>query len=135
MTADRAGSGTRSEAAEQAASVVVDAAIEVHRELGPGFSEVIYRSCMVQELRSRGVEVRPEVSVTVTYKGQSDHGNLRLDLLVDGELVVELKSVQELGRVHRKQLSAYLEVTGRELGLLLNFDVPLMKDGIQRVIR
>lgn len=115
--------------------MTVDSAIQVHRELGPGFSESIYQSCMVQELTERGIPVRSEVSVPVTYKGQAGHGTLRLDMLVDERLVVELKSVESIDRLHRKQLLSYLKVTGHRLGLLLNFEVPLMKDGIRRVIR
>lgn len=120
---------------ERAAATVVDSAIEVHRELGPGFTESVYQSCLVQELERRDVPVRSEVSVPVVYKGEAGHGALRLDLLVDSCLVVELKSVERLQRVHRKQLLGYLKLTGHRLGLLLNFEVPLMKDGIRRVIR
>lgn len=120
---------------EQAAAVTVDSAVQAHRELGPGFSESFYQSCMVQELTDRGIPVRSEVSVPVTYKDQAGHGTLRLDLLVDERLVVELKSVETIGRLHRKQLLSYLKITGHRLGPLLNFEVPLMKDGIRRVIR
>lgn len=120
---------------EQAAAVAVDAAVQVHRELGPGFTESIYQSCLLQELSERGVDVDSEVSFPVEYKGTTGHGTLRLDILVNQCLVLELKSIESVGRVHRKQLLAYLKVTGHRLGLLLNFNVPLMKEGIHRVIR
>lgn len=123
------------ERTEQAASNVVDAAIQVHRALGPGFTESIYQSCLIQELQDRGVPVRSELAVPVQYKGKGGHGALRLDMLVDERLIVELKAVQDLDPVHKKQLLAYLKLTGHRLGLLLNFEVPLMKDGIRRVIR
>lgn len=113
--------------------IVVDAAMAVHRELGPGLLEQIYECCLVEELRQRAVPCECQVMVPVTYKGRILDTNLRMDLLVDGKLVVELKSVDSLAPIHHAQLLTYLKQTGCRLGLLINFNVPLLKSGIRRI--
>ncbi len=107
----------------------------IHSELGPGLLESVYQSCMVVELKTMGMSVRSEVPVPVYYRGQrvTEEG-LRLDLLVNDQVIVELKSVEEVQPVHKKQLLTYLRLTQKPLGLLINFNVPLLKDGITRVI-
>jgi GxxExxY protein len=119
----------------QLSSQIIKAAMTVHRELGPGLLESIYQSCMVIELRDRGIEVKPEVSLPVIYRGQkvNDEG-FRIDLLVEDKIIVELKSVEIVQPVHKKQLLSYLRLSNKPLGLLINFNMPLLKDGITRII-
>jgi GxxExxY protein len=112
---------------------VVDAALEVHRELGPGYLESVYEEALGVELELRGVAFERQVPVAVDYKGQSV-GEGRLDLLVGGELIIELKAVEALLPVHKAQVLSYLKATKKQLGLLVNFNVPLIKNGIKRII-
>lgn len=120
--------------AEAIARGVIGAAIEVHRELGPGFLESIYRRAMAYELSSNGLRVEEEKEVTVRYKDIQIPGR-RLDLLVGGRVVVELKCVEELVPIHQAQVISYLKATGLRLGLLVNFKSQMVKDGIKRVVR
>jgi GxxExxY protein len=114
---------------------VISAAISVHRELGPGLLESVYQDCMLMELRNLGARVEGEVPLPVFYKGQKikDEG-FRIDLLVEDLVIVELKSVEVVQPVHKKQLLTYLRLANRELGLLINFGEALLKKGIYRVI-
>jgi GxxExxY protein len=115
-------------------SKIIQAAINVHRELGPGLLESVYKECMVIELPEMGLNVKTEVEVPVIYRGHSIMSlGYRLDLLVENRVVVELKSVEQIKDVHKKQLLTYLRLTKKELGLLINFNVPLLKDGISRI--
>jgi GxxExxY protein len=114
--------------------VVIAAAIAVHRELGPGLLESAYRACLVHELRCRGRRVESEVPVTVTYHGVQLPRSYRLDLLVEGTLIAELKSVHALEALHTAQLLTYLRLTGQPIGLLINFNVPVLRLGIRRVV-
>ena len=115
------------------AKAIVDAAIEVHRTLGPGFLESIYEEALAIELTRRSIPFERQVPLTVKYKGHAV-GESRVDLLVGGELVVELKSVEELAPVHVAQVVSYLKAFGRSLGLLLTFNVKLMRTGVRRVV-
>lgn len=112
---------------------IIAAAIEVHRQLGPGLLESAYLACMCHELSSAGVPFRREVPVPVDYKGVKLDCGYRLDLLVADEVVVELKSVNKLMPLHRAQLITYLKLTGLPKGLLINFNVPVLTEGIRRV--
>ncbi len=113
---------------------VIGAAIRVHRELGPGLLESVYQRCLFIELQSLGIEAEVEVPVEVKYRGQLiDDMGYRLDLLVEGCLILELKSVETLKPVHKKQLLTYLKITGNRLGLLINFNEVLLCDGITRI--
>jgi GxxExxY protein len=116
-------------------SSVIKAAINVHKELGPGLLESVYRSCLGIELSEMGLDVKTEVPVSVMFRGReiSDHG-FRLDLMVEDTLIVELKSVDQVKDVHKKQLLTYLKLTRKPLGLLINFNETLLKDGITRII-
>jgi GxxExxY protein len=118
--------------AESLSGEIIAAAIEVHRHLGPGLLESVYQACLIQELRLRGLEVRHEVPFPITYKGISLDLGLRLDLVVEDLVIVELKSVQRLEPVHKLQVLIYLRLSGRWLGLLFNFNVPLIKHGLRR---
>ena len=113
---------------------VVDAAIAVHRELGPGLLESVYQSCMVIELRSLGFVVEAEVPLPIFYRGKKieDQG-FRLDLLVEEQVIAELKSVEKVLPLHKKQLLTYLRLAKKPLGLLINFNQSLLKDGITRI--
>ena len=115
------------------ARVVIDAAIEVHRELGPGFVESVYEEALAVELRLRDVEFERQKPMAVFYKG-NPVGEGRVDLLVGGALIVELKAVEKLLPVHKAQVISYLKARGATLALLINFNERLLKDGIQRVV-
>ena len=115
------------------ARVVVDAAMEVHRELGPGYVEGVYEEAIAVELRLRNVEFERQKTVSVSYKG-CPVGEGRVDLLVGGLLIVELKAVEKLLPVHKAQVISYLKARGAALALLINFNERLLKDGIQRVV-
>ena len=112
---------------------IIGAAIEVHRELGPGLLESAYMACLVHELTHRGLRCSTEVQVPVVYKGLKLDCGYRIDLLVEEEIVVELKAVERLLPVHQAQGITYLKLTNNPVGLLLNFNVTLLKDGIKRL--
>ncbi len=112
---------------------VVDGAIAVHRVLGPGLLESAYKSCLAYELRKRGLDVQSELALPVVYEGCKLEAGYRIDLLVANAVVVEVKSVDAVAPIHKAQLLSYLRLSGHSLGLLLNFNVVLMKDGIVRM--
>ena len=113
-------------------SGIIGAAIEVHRQLGPGLLESIYLECLCRELAIRGIRFIREVALPVIYKGLNLECGYRLDLLVNDEVVVELKSVEFVLPVHKAQLMTYLNLTGKKVGLLINFNVPVLTEGITR---
>ncbi|RCJ19720.1 GxxExxY protein [Nostoc minutum NIES-26] len=112
---------------------VIGAAIEVHRVLGAGFLEEVYKEALIIEFLRRGIPHEFEKRVTVNYKGH-EVGQGRLDFLVANCLIVELKAVQNLAPIHEAQVLSYLKITNYPLALLINFNVPLLKDGIKRII-
>lgn len=114
---------------------VVDSALAVHRHLGPGLLERVYRICLAKELHGRGHHVEEEVAAPIVYEGVRMDGAYRMDLLVDRKVLVEVKSVEEVHSVHTAQVFTYLKLSGTPVGLLLNFNVRLMKQGIKRVLR
>ena len=118
---------------DELAHAVIGAGIEVHRHLGAGFQESVYEEALCVELKLRGIPFTRQHAVTVMYK---DHevGSGKIDLLVAGRLVVELKTVEALLPVHSAQVISYLKSIGGKLGLLLNFKAPVLKDGIKRVV-
>lgn len=118
---------------EAVAKKVIGCAIEVHRTLGPGFLESIYRRAMELELDAQGIRFNSEVAIKVTYKQWSIPGQ-RVDLIVEDVLLLELKSVRRLRNVHRAQVISYLKTTGLRLGLLINFKAPLLRDGLKRIV-
>ena len=122
------------EATEAVAAEVIDAALQVHRELGPGLLESVYEICLAEELSLRNVAVRRQVKVPIFYKGRDIDADLRLDLLVSNAVVVEVKSVENIIPVFEAQILTYLKLTGNTLGFLINFNVPLIKNGIRRMI-
>lgn len=115
------------------ANAVISAAIEVHRYLGPGYLESVYEEALGIELSRRKTAHQQQRPISVEYKGQAV-GEGKLDLLVNDQLVVELKAVETLLPVHKAQLISYLKATKLHLGLLINFNTPVLRDGIQRVV-
>ena len=113
---------------------IIGAAIEVHRALGPGLLESAYEECLAVELADRGLRVERQAVLPVTYKGRALDAGYRIDLLVNNEVIVELKSVQKLEPIHDAQLLTYLKLAGIRHGLLLNFNVAVLKDGIRRMV-
>jgi GxxExxY protein len=111
---------------------VIGAAIEVHRALGPGLLESAYEECLCHELELRGYSYQRQVPLPVVYKGVKLDCGYKLDIVVEGGLVLELKAVEQLAPVHEAQLLTYLKLSGNRVGLLINFHVPVLKDGIRR---
>lgn len=109
-------------------------AYRVHTELGPGLLESVYEAALVYELELQGFEVRHQVPVKVNYRGLELDMDLRLDVIVDNSVILELKSVAEIQPVHQKQLLTYMRLTGISLGYLINFNVEYLKDGIERLV-
>jgi len=112
----------------------IAAAIEVHRELGPGLLESVYEVCLCEELLMRGIPFQSQVDLPLLYKGRDTGKTFRLDMLIDDTLIVELKAVEELKSVHEVQLLTYLKLTNKPIGLLVNFNVPYLRDGVKRKI-
>jgi len=121
-------------AAEAVARQVVDAGLKVHSALGPGLLESVYEQCLAHELERRGHEVRRQLMLPVVYEGLTLELGYRLDIFVDDAVIVEVKSVEALSRLHEAQLLTYLRLSNRRLGLLMNFNVELFKQGIRRLV-
>jgi GxxExxY protein len=118
----------------QIGSVVIEAAIAVHRKLGPGLLETVYEVILARELVDRGLKVDRQVPVAITYNGIRFDEGFRADLVVEGKLILELKSVERVSAAHKKQVQTYLRLTGCKLGYLLNFGEDVMKTGITRCV-
>ena len=114
--------------------LIVDCAICVHKTVGPGLLESVYETCLTYELRQRGLKVEVQVAVPVEYRGVFLEKGFRLDLIVENQVIVELKAVNQIMPIHRAQLMTYLRLSRKRLGLLLNFNVKLMKHGLERFI-
>jgi len=119
---------------EHLAKVVVDAAYKVHSSLGPGLLESVYETCLAHELTKRRIPSRRQVKIPVIYDGIRLEAGSRIDLLVDNKLILEIKAVEEMNRIYKAQVLTYLKLTELRLGLLINFNVALIKSGIERVI-
>ena len=111
---------------------IIGAAIEVHRHLGPGLLESVYEACLVHELAERGLVVDRQVELPVRYKNVSIDCDYRVDLIINDQVVVELKAVETVHPIHEAQLMTYLRLSGKKVGLLINFNVRLLRDGITR---
>lgn len=122
------------ESTEQVGRDVIGAAIAVHRVLGPGLLESAYETCLAHELERRGASVIRQMALPVVYEGVKPVAGYRVDLMVDGVVVVEVKSVDALAPVHEAQLLTYLRLSRRRLGYLINFNVVLLKQGVKRMI-
>ncbi len=116
------------------ATQIVDAAFKIHTELGPGLFESVYEAVMAEELSRRGLNVVRQQAIPVVYENVHLEAGFRADLVVEGKVIVEIKSIESIAPVHVKQLLTYLRLAGKRLGLLINFDTALIKDGIKRVV-
>jgi GxxExxY protein len=114
--------------------IVVDAAVAVHRVLGPGLFESVYEAVLAAELRERGLRVERQAAVPIEYRGIRFDEGFRADLVVEGKVLLELKSVERMTHTHKKQLLTYLRLSGHKLGFLLNFGEGVIKDGIVRTV-
>jgi GxxExxY protein len=121
---------TENEIAKQ----IVDAAYKIHTTLGPGLFESVYETIMAQELASRGLHLMRQQALPVVWENIHLEAGFRADLIVENKVIVEIKSVETIAPVHRKQLLTYLRLANKRLGILINFDVELIKDGISRVV-
>jgi GxxExxY protein len=114
--------------------IVVDAAVAVHRDLGPGLLESVYEVVLAHELKQRGLHVERQVPIPIEYRGLKFNEGFCADIVVEGKVVLELKSIEQVSAVHKKQIQTYLRLTGSKLGFLLNFGAALMKNGITRAV-
>jgi len=114
--------------------IVLDASIAVHKEMGPGLLESIYVLCLMYELQKRNLRVLTEVSIPLTYNGVLLSKDFRIDILVENEIILEIKAVEFLLPVHQAQIISYLKLADKRLGLLINFNVPVLKDGFKRFV-
>lgn len=119
---------------DELTGLIIGAAIEVHRELGPGLLESVYQTCLVMELEDLGLDVKTEIPMPVVYKGTKLDQGYRIDILVNDEVVIELKTVEKLTDVHTAQILTCMRLGGYPKGLLMNFNVKLLKNGIQRFV-
>lgn len=122
------------DAVERVGREVVDAALTVHRALGPGLLESVYETCLFEELKRRGLAIERQVSVPVVYGDIRMEAGFRLDLLVEGSVVVEIKSIDALASIHTAQVLTYLRFSGLRLGYLINFNTALLKNGLRRLV-
>jgi len=116
------------------AQIVVDAALLVHQETGPGLLESVYEIILADELERRGLTVKRQVSIPIHFNGRVFDEGFRADLIINEKVILELKSVESVKDVHKKQLLTYLKLSGKKLGLLINFGETLIKNGITRVV-
>lgn len=119
---------------EKVATLIVDSAFAVHKNLGAGLLESVYEICFCHELQKRGVNFERQVVLPIMYDGLLLDDALRLDVLVDNQIICELKAVEEISPVHQAQMLTYLKLANKRLGFLINFNVPLIKHGIKRMV-
>lgn len=118
----------------QLSKEILDSAISVHREMGPGLLESVYEHCLLKELELRGIFAENQVPVPLVYKGYNLNKDYRIDILVEKEIIIELKAVEFVLPVHEAQIISHLKLTDKRLGFLINFNVPLLKDGFRRFV-
>ena len=114
--------------------IVVDCAVNLHKELGPGLLESVYEILLARDLQESGLNVKRQVSIPIRYRGVQFDEGFRADIIVDDKVILEIKSVESASKAHKKQVLTYLKLTGMKLGFLLNFGEALMKDGITRML-
>ncbi len=119
---------------EQIGKIVVNSAFKVHKELGPGLLEKVYEICLAHEIEKAGLDVIRQLDIQIVYDGITFEEGLRLDLLVANQVIVEIKAVEAVNPVWQAQVISHLKLTDKKLGYLINFNVPLIKDGIQRFV-
>ncbi len=113
---------------------IIKAALEVHKEIGPGLLESVYEYCLIDELSSKNIIAEGQVYIPLYYKGKDLKKDFRIDVLVENEIIIEIKAVEVLHSVHEAQILSYLKLTDKWLGLLINFNVPLLKYGLKRFV-
>jgi GxxExxY protein len=118
----------------QVSGSIIGAAMKMHSALGPGLLESAYEACLVYELRKRGLKVESQLPLPVLYEGVKVEAGYKIDLLVEDAVIVELKTVERVLPVHQAQLLSYLKLSGKRAGLLINFNVPHLRDGIKRIV-
>lgn len=114
--------------------IILDCSIEVHKQLGPGLLESVYEICLYKELRNRNLFVERQVQLPIIYKGEDLNSDFRIDLLVENEVIIELKAVETILPVHEAQLLTYFKLADKKLGLLINFNVPKLVNGFKRML-
>lgn len=114
--------------------IILDCCIEVHRELGPGLLESVYEICLFKELTSRGLRAKCQVNLPITYKGETVDKDFFMDVIVEDKVLIELKTVEKFLPIHKAQTMTYLKLSGIHLGLMINFNVPLLVQGFERVL-
>ena len=119
---------------DELSNIIIGCAIEVHKQLGPGLLESAYESCLCHELTSRNIEVKRQELLPINYKGEQVDAGYRLDILVNDLVIVELKTIETILPIHRAQLMTYLKLSDKWLGLLINFNLKLLKQGIERIV-
>ncbi len=122
------------ESLDQIGRAVVDSAFRVHSSFGPGLLESVYETCLEHELKKRGFDVARQVSIPIVYDGVKLEPGLRLDLVVDESVIVEIKAVEKMLPVFEAQMLTYMKLSAKRLGYLINFNVPLIRDGIKRMV-
>ena len=115
-------------------SNIIGAAIEVHKALGPGLLESAYEECLCHEFSMRGLQYARQKLLSITYKGKKLDCSYRLDVIIEDKIILELKACEKVEQIHKAQLLTYLKISGLNLGLILNFNVPIMRDGIVRIV-
>ncbi|HEY1612198.1 MAG TPA: GxxExxY protein [Rhizomicrobium sp.] len=120
---------------EKIARSAIDAGLKVHTILGPGLLESVYENCLAHELTERGITVERQIALPIVYEGTKLDAGFRIDLLLARAVVLEIKSVDTLAPIHQAQILTYLKLSGCRLGFLMNFNVPLFKDGVKRMVR
>ncbi|MFB6305475.1 MAG: GxxExxY protein [Flavobacteriales bacterium] len=119
---------------EKVTTDIFYAALEVHKELGPGLLESVYEYCLIKELRKKGLKVKQQVFIPIVYKGESLKKDFRVDILVNDKIIIELKAVDQLMPLHKAQLLSYLKLANKRVGILINFNVSLLKYGYKRMV-
>ena len=114
--------------------IILNSAIEVHREIGPGLLESVYETCLIDELKRYDLSAINQVELPIVYKGKKIDKNFRIDILVENEIIIELKTVDKILPVHEAQIISYLKLADKKLGFLINFNVSLLKNGFKRFV-
>jgi len=115
-------------------SILLDTAIKLHKKLGPGLFENVYEVVLMDHLQKKGLSVQRQVSIPIKFEGKQFDEAFKLDLLIEGKVIIELKSIEKINPTHKKQVLTYLKLTNKKLGYILNFGTELMKDGITRIV-
>ena len=115
-------------------TIIVETAVNLHKNLGPGLLESVYEAILIKQLAKKGLSVQRQISIPIEYDGEFFDEGFRIDLFIEGKVIIELKSLEKITGVHKKQLLTYLKLTNTKLGYILNFGTELMKDGIDRIV-